>query len=100
MFYQRELCYFTEIHSFFVTIRYTIKLWTNLIKILFAIEQWFIPQKWIKVHAKKFDFISERASGIGFKTRTPIKIDDFLSGHTPFSTLIHELYDKEKFVDC
>jgi hypothetical protein len=49
----------------------------NIINSLFVYQKFVLLQRWTKVHVKFFLFDSERASGIMFILRLPVKMVDF-----------------------
>jgi hypothetical protein len=73
----------TEIKDKNFPIRCAIQFYINVINSLFVYQPFFLLQKWTNIYTNLFLFDSERASGIIFKRRPPVKMVD-LHGEVTF----------------
>jgi hypothetical protein len=68
---------FSRIKDVLFTNRCAIKFYINIINSYFVYQWFFLLKKWNKVRINLFLFDSERASGIMFNLRHPVKMVGF-----------------------
>jgi hypothetical protein len=83
---------FTEIKDYLFSTRCAIKFYINVINSHFVYRRFSLLKKWTKFRIKCFLFDSERASGIIFNRRPPIKMVDF-HGEVTFISVFDGIRD-------